>query len=93
MATLDRRMSLLISDSVYERLKNVSDKLKRTPSEVVRTSIDEFLNKYEKTEHGLQVEIRQLVQQEVGAALRKREEESNKKPITSISLIKQRRMW
>ena len=84
---------LLIPESDYQRLKRVSDELKTTPSEVIRTSIEEFLNKYEKKEQGLQVEIRQLVQQEVKAALRKREEESNKSPLTSISLIKQRRKW
>jgi predicted DNA-binding protein len=93
MASQNKQMSLLIPESDYQRLKRVSDELKTTPSEVIRTSIEEFLNKYEKKEQGLQVEIQQLVQREVKAALRKREEESNKSPLTSISLIKQRRKW
>jgi predicted DNA-binding protein len=92
MATQNKQMSLLIPESDYQRLKRVSDELKTTPSEVIRTSIEEFLDRYEKKKQGLQVEIQQLVQQEVKAALRKREEESNKSPLTSISLIKQRRM-
>ena len=93
MATQNKQMSLLIPESDYERLKRVSDELKRTPSEVIRTSIEEFLNKYEKKEQGLQADIQQLVQQEIKAALRLREEEANKKPLTVNSLLKQRRMW
>ena len=93
MAIQNKQMSLLIPESDYERLTRVSNELKRTPSELVRTSIEEFLNKYEKKEQGLQVEIQQLVQQEVKAAFRKKEEETNKKPLTVASLLEQRRMW